>query len=120
MDPNQNPPSDPFAGMVSNAPMKDGLAPITLSGLLEMKEKCDALWKEMGPIKFKDGADMSPETFQAISSALGITMYSKDGGHTFFDPHINPITSIEIHLIPGMEFGDVQECQCKKAKGQVS
>ena len=45
--------------------------------------------------------------------ALGIPMASKDNGKTWFDPHINPIIGIEIHIVPSLPFGAVEECRCK-------
>jgi hypothetical protein len=88
--------------------MAAGSSPLTLDMLVKMKEDLDKRFPE--PIKYKDGADMSHETFVA----LGIPMASKDNGKTWFDHHINPIIGIEIHIVPSLPFGAVEECRCKE------
>ncbi len=129
MDANQNPPSerdwtieeqedffasqDAVTGLFSGTVTYNGVPnaftkPLTLDMLIKMKEDFDKQFPE--PIKYKDGADMSHETFVA----LGIPMASKDNGKTWFDHHINPIIGIEIHIVPGMPFGAVEECRCKE------
>lgn len=82
--------------------------PITLSGLMKMKAELDQQFPE--PVKFRNGADMSHETFVS----LGIPMASKDEGKTWFDPHINRISDIEVHIVPSVPFGKVEECRCKE------
>jgi hypothetical protein len=83
--------------------------PITLEYLLKMKAEFDAKFPE--PLKFKNGADMSPETF----AALGIPMVTKDDAKPWLDPYLHHrITGIDIHIVPGLEFGDVQECRCQE------
>src|SRR5271157_4313805 len=82
-----------------------------------MKEDLDKQFPE--PIKYKDGADMSGETFHALGASLGFpTMLSENGGKSWIDPHFNPIIGIEIHIVPSLPFGAVEECRCEdRAKG---
>lgn len=129
MDANQNPPSerdwtieereeffasqDAVTGLFSGAVAYNGVPnastkPLTLDMLVKIKEDLDKQFPE--PLKYKDGADMSHETFVA----LGIPMASKDNGKTWFDHHINPIIGIEIHIVPSLPFGAVEECRCKE------
>jgi hypothetical protein len=130
-EPNQNPPSERgwtiaereeffasqdamtglFNGAVaSNALVGEVLAPLTLADLQQAKIKFDILFSE--PLKFLHGADMSPETL----NALGINLYTTDGGRTFIDPHIAPVIGVEVHLVPGMPFGKVEECSCEERR----
>ena len=83
--------------------------PITLSSLLKMKEDFDKQFPE--PIKYKDGADMSPETWQAMVR-LGNPNFTYDGETEGFAS--TPFISIAIHIVPGMPFGAVEECRCKE------
>jgi hypothetical protein len=80
--------------------------------LVKMKEDLDKQFPE--PLKYKDGADMSGETFHALGASLGFpTMLSENGGQSWIDPHFNPIIGIEIHIVPSLPFGAVEECRCK-------
>jgi hypothetical protein len=131
MDPNQNLPSErewteeekeeflrkdrgygtlwnPSDGLLSGVPNQPPIEPLTIDMLVKMKEDLDKQFPES--LKYKHGADMSHETFVA----LGIPMASKDNGKTWFDPHINPIIGIEIHIVPSLPFGAVEECRCKE------
>ena len=87
----------------------------------KMKEDFDKQFPE--PLKYKNGVDMSGETFHALGASLGFpTMISENGGQSWIDPHFNPIIGIEIHIVPGMPFGAVEECRCEeryKLKFQV-
>jgi hypothetical protein len=134
MEPNQNPPSerdwteqekdeffasqDAVTGLFSGAVAYNGVPnastkPLTLDMLIKMKEDFDKQFPE--PLKYKNGADMSGETFHALGASLGFpTMLSENGGQSWIDPHFNPIIGIEIHIVPGMPFGAVEECRCKE------
>ena len=130
MEPNQNPPSerdwtdqekDEFYASIglsgtpiNNTPYRPSpmeTEPITLSGLLKMKEDFDKQFPE--PLKYKDGADMSPETWQAMVR-LGNPNFTYDGETEGFAS--TPFISIAIHIVPGMPFGAVEECRCPLRK----
>lgn len=86
--------------------------PLTLDMLIKMKEDFDKQFPE--PLKYKNGVDMSGETFHALGASLGFpTMLSENGGQSWIDPHFNPIIGIEIHIVPSLPFGAVEECRCK-------
>ena len=86
-------------------------AALTLQNLVKMKEQFD---KDFPPSKFDKGADMCRDTFLALTQALGIKVYTRDGGMTWFDPHKVPIIGVEIHIVPSIPFGEVEPCRCKE------
>lgn len=130
MEPNQNPPSerdwtdqekDEFYASIglsgtpiNNAPYHPSpmeTEPITLSGLLKMKEDFDKQFPE--PLKYKDGADMSPETWEAMRP--NFAPYKNEiEAHRTVGTH--PFCMIHVHIVPGMPFGAVEECRCPHRK----
>ncbi len=104
---------DRFIKGVPNAHMCVETEPITLSGLMKIKDEMDARFPE--PLKFRHGADMSHETFVL----LGIPMASKDEEKTWMDIHKARICSIEIHIVPSVPFGKVEECRCSQRKDYI-
>jgi hypothetical protein len=130
MDANQNPPSerdwteqekDEFYASIglSGTPINNTLyrpspmetEPITLSGLLKMKEDFDKHFPE--PLKYQNGADMSPETWEAMRP--NFAPYKNEiEAHRTVGTH--PFCMIHIHIVPGMPFGAVEECRCSQRK----
>jgi len=124
MEPNQNPPSerewtmaereDFFAHWGTSCTAMNGIpnaptAPLTLDMLVKMKEDFDKQFPE--PIKYKDGADMSPETWEAMRP--NFAPYKNEiEAHRTVGTH--PFCMIHIHIVPGMPFGVVEECRCKE------
>jgi hypothetical protein len=121
MEPNQNPPSerewtmaereDFFAHWGTSCTAMNGIpnaptAPLTLDMLVKMKEDFDKQFPE--PIKYKDGADMSPETFKALGIPIVKTRECGISGHS------STLYGIDVHIVPGMPFGVVEECRCKE------
>ena len=83
--------------------------PLTVQRLTEMKEQFD---KDFPPSKFDKGADMNQRTFDVLTRTLGISLYSKDNGLTWFDPHKIPFIGVPIHIVPSIPFGEVEPCRC--------
>ncbi len=91
---------------VANAPVTTPNEPLTLDHLLKMKADMDAKIAEHVHTKFKDGADMSRETWDHIK--LGITPRKTDGS-LFFN---STIATINIHFRNDIPYGEIRECTC--------
>jgi hypothetical protein len=137
MEPNQNPPSERewtieereeffasqdamtglFNGMASNAPMEK-TAPITLKDLQEMVAKFREQFPESLP--YRNGADMSQETWNALNAVLKRDGVGQDGSGLPYPYYTMSLSAIEIHIVPGIPFGEVEECSCKERAKEKS
>jgi hypothetical protein len=92
---------------VPNAPTES----LTLDKLVKMKEDFDKQFPE--PLKYQNGADMSPETWEAMRP--NFSPYKNEiEAHRTVGTH--PFCMIHIHIVPGMPFGAVEECRCPHRK----
>ncbi len=94
--------------VATNGIPDDHTAPLTLDAIVKMKEDFDKKFPE--PIKYKNGADMSPETFKALGIPIVKTRECGISGHS------STLYGIDVHIVPDMPFGAVEECRCSQRK----
>lgn len=106
-----------FSGIsreITNAPVSVPSEPLTLDNLLKMKAEMDAKLAEIGPLPFKNGADMSQETWEALKKQIPPS--------PLLEPIFNPLATakafmgVDIHIRPDIPFGETRECTCEDWK----
>lgn len=103
---------DRFLGKSVNnsyAPMEN--KPITLESLIKTN---DEFHKQFPiPVEYKNGADMSRETFESLGKRIKLV---KPQGEAWLGMNVDNFIGVEIHIVESVPFGCVEKCRCHHRK----
>jgi len=113
-------PDDPFGDMkrlfsgrvASNSSVSSTDNPqITLESLIKMNDEFQKQFPI--PVEYKNGADMSRETFEELGKSIKLV---KPQGKAWLGMNVDNFIGVEIHIVESVPFGCVEKCRCHHRK----
>jgi len=102
-----------FFGFVASNGAILNSEPITLKNLQEIEDNFRKAFPV--PVAYKDGADMSRETFDALGKTIKLV---KPQGQAWLGISSDNFIGVQIHIVNSVPFGAVEECRCKERNNQ--